>query len=221
LRRKPSFSPLVLLFLCLLSHTIFSLPSQIDSSQVIFVYPTAEKTIAKMVLYEVLAGEWQEMRRFESVALGRTGVIAGPLKREGDGHTPAGKYSIERVFGYEKVKKIKIPYIKIGKKDVWVDDPKSEYYNQHLVKKTDANVGIPITREPIYQLFIVIEHNTKEPIPGYGSMIFMHPWKETSKPTAGCVGIDLKDLRWIVHWLDANKNPQIIILEENPDTPPG
>jgi L,D-peptidoglycan transpeptidase YkuD (ErfK/YbiS/YcfS/YnhG family) len=199
-------------------HPVFSSPLY-DTSQVIFVSPTNSKTLGKMFFFEVKEGDWKEWAAPIDVALGRAGISPSELKREGDGVTPGGTYPIERVYGYANQTQIQIPYIKLGKKDIWVDKPSSKFYNQYLPKKLGKIPGKSVySNSEIYQLFIVIEYNTKNIEANKGSMIFVHSWSDLQKPTLGCLGIPYADLQKIVHWLDAKKNPTLMILAENPES---
>jgi zinc D-Ala-D-Ala dipeptidase len=62
-----------------------------------------------------------------------------------------------------------------------------------------------------YRFGVMIEHN-RQPLPGYGSCIFLHVWSRDHSGTAGCTAIDLSDLVRLLHWLDSRKNPLIVQL---------
>ncbi len=201
---------------------IFSVPSVIhannvneDSEQIVFVIPSSDKSQAGLKMYEVSEGFWRQVGETQKIAVGSLGIIPRDSKQEGDGGTPAGTYPLQRAFGYSQMKQIKIRYKKFGKKDIWVDDPHSKYYNQYLPGKKGKIKGKSVFSNPeIYGLFLVIEYNTINPISGKGSMIFIHAWSDLNKPTYGCLGLKKKDLLSIVNWLDPKKNPQLIILKD-------
>ncbi|WP_279638205.1 L,D-transpeptidase family protein [Leptospira bourretii] len=144
------------------------------------------------------------------VRLGRSGLILGAEKREGDGHTPAGIFPIKRIVGKQKRKIRNLEYIEIRKNSHWSDSPSSKNYNQ-LIKHKEKG-AVSLWDSEIYELFVVIEHNTNPAKAGFGSMIFLHPWNE-DKPTSGCVGVELKWLEELVSQLDGNKFPFLVIVE--------
>lgn len=62
--------------------------------------------------------------------LGRNGVTSS--KREGDGCTPAGVFSLDLAFGTAENPGARLPYKKLAPADYWVDDPTSPFYNQFV-----------------------------------------------------------------------------------------
>ncbi len=58
-----------------------------------------------------------------------------------------------------------------------------------------------------YKYFVVVEYNTVNPLPGAGSAIFLHIWKDQNSPTSGCTAFSEKDLLKILCWLDPAQNP--------------
>ena len=55
-------------------------------------------------------------------------------KAEGDDRTPAGVFEFGSAFGYDAtwVTKTKIPFVTVGVRDLFVEDPQSPSYNQHV-----------------------------------------------------------------------------------------
>ena len=168
-----------------------------------------------MRLYEVRNGLWEKVGKDWKVAVGAAGILPKEIKVEGDGATPDGIYPIERAFGYQKRTKTNLPYRKLSKKDIWVDDPNSKYYNQYLPGKLGKIEGKSVYNNPeVYRLFVVIEYNTKNIESGKGSMLFVHSWSDLTKSTYGCVGMKQKELEVLINWLDSQKNPVLILLAE-------
>ncbi|MBL0956319.1 MAG: L,D-transpeptidase family protein [Leptospira sp.] len=180
-----------------------------QSEQILLILGEPGETQGELHLYGVEEGEWKLLTPVVTVWFGRSGLIPADEKREGDGFTPYGSYPIRRILGKEKKSIPKLEYTQIQKNDYWSDVPSSKHYNQLIRKKEKG--ATPLWNSSIYQLFIVIEHNTNPSIPGHGSMIFIHPWEET-KPTSGCVGVKLVDLQAILQHLDGSKNPFILII---------
>lgn len=136
--------------------------------------------------------------------VGRNG--AADDKREGDGKTPTGIYEIHRVFGFSPHRS-KMPTIGITKDDVWVDDPKSEFYNTLQKSGGDWTSSEDMKIAP-YEYGLVVEYNTQNPVPNAGSAIFMHIG---DAPTSGCVSTSRNNIRYILEWLNPDKYPSIQI----------
>ena len=79
-----------------------------------------------------------------------------------------------------------------------VDDPKSPAYNRVTV----ADAGEKMRRDDeLYRYTIFVRHND-ERVPGMGSCIFVHVWRDASSPTVGCTAMALDDLRTLLGWVD-------------------
>ena len=133
--------------------------------------------------------------------VGKGGVTGN--KQEGDGKTPLGIYSIERTFGLLNSPNKNMPYTKIKNFDVWVDDPKSRYYNQWAYdnapdKDWNSAEGL-INETEAYKYAAIIEYNTKDTVKGAGSAIFIHCSKGV--PTAGCVSLPEANMRKLLQLL--------------------
>ncbi|WP_244936954.1 L,D-transpeptidase family protein [Leptospira brenneri] len=181
-----------------------------DSEQIVFVTANPKENSGQLDVYTLEDGEWVTILEKIPVRLGRNGLIFQENKREGDGNTPSGVFPIQRILGKQKREKIRnLEYTQIRKYHHWSDHPNSKNYNQ-LISKYEKG-GVPLWDSYIYDLFIVIEHNTKPPaVPGFGSMIFLHVWNE-DKPTSGCVGVSKEVLETLVSVLDGRKNPSFFI----------
>lgn len=178
------------------------------AEQILFVTAKAGETTGYLDFYSVTDGEWVGVIEKIPVRLGRNGLLFGLEKREGDGHTPTGVFPIQRIIGKGKKEIRNLEYTEIRKNHHWNDNPKSKNYNQ-LAKHSEKG-AIPLWDSYIYELFVVIEYNTKPALPGMGSMIFLHVWNE-DKPTSGCVGVSKEILETLVSVLDGDKKPIIFI----------
>ena len=136
----------------------------------------------------VEGGQWEELL-WANGFVGSGGI--SHAKREGDGTTPAGRYSMRSGFSFKALPEASIPCAVIGASDVWVDDPGSRYYNQWAdagQPERDWKSAEQLIRYPTaYQYGIVIEYNTEPIIKGAGSAVFLHC--STGRPTAGCVSV--------------------------------
>lgn len=187
-------------------------PDSFQAEQILLLVGKPGDSQGELYFFRVEDGEWQSVLSAVPIWFGRNGIIPKEQKREGDGFTPYGTYPILRVFGKTRKTIRNLEYTQIGKNDHWSDVITSKHYNQFLRNKEKGATSL--WNSPIYQLFIVLEHNTNPSIPGNGSMLFLHPWEET-KPTSGCVGMKLADLEMIVQNLDGKKNPFILIVSSD------
>ena len=65
-----------------------------------------------------------------------------------------------------------------------------------------------------YALGVFVAYNSYPITSGNGSCIFLHIWKDSATPTAGCTAMERPSLERIVAWLDAKKNPYLVQLPE-------
>jgi len=104
----------------------------------------------------------------------------GPMKREGDGRSPAGIFTIgER-------------YDRADAADTYcVDDASSSHYNAIVtLEPGDEPTWSSAERMADYRVAVVVTHNPGR-VPGRGSCIFLH---ESARPTAGCTALSRRDL---------------------------
>lgn len=171
----------------------------IASTKAIFYFFEDDKEI-----YNVLAN------------IGRNGVAKANEKREGDGKTPSGTYSVTALFG-EGDATADMPYIKSDEKTVCVDDSNSTHYNK-IIDKTSVAADFASFEEMKrndgqYAFGAVIDYNA-DGSKGMGSCIFIHIEKEPDAPTAGCVSLgaaDMKRLFFGASRLQSVKRPKIAI----------
>jgi L,D-peptidoglycan transpeptidase YkuD (ErfK/YbiS/YcfS/YnhG family) len=178
-------------------------------------------------------GRWMTVRRNFPCVVGRSGLGWGiglhgtgadgdPQKREGDGRAPAGIFQLNTCMGLASAKPaplIHFPYQQITAATEAVYDPKSRYYNRVIDRSTVARVDWAsaermLRPDGLYRWVVVVEHNWNS-YPGFGSCIFLHLWLGEGIPTIGCTAMSLEDIKFLVHWLDANKHPLLVQLPEN------
>ena len=178
-----------------------------DSEQLMIVKSCGSD--ASVVLYELIENQWTENYHMHGV-VGKNGVSSE--SREGDYRTPKGLFSLGFAFGIEKLEGLSIEYRQINSRCYWVDDPESKYYNQWM--ESDAirwNSAEHLADYPTaYHYAVAINYNMNPVVPYAGSAIFLHC--QTGSYTAGCVAVPKKDMITILHWLDAEKIPMILIF---------
>ena len=137
------------------------------------------------------AGPWRVR-----CAIGRTGVTRH--KREGDGATPIGEFSIPRWW----IQPVRPGFFRTGLKtrtirrdDGWCDDIRSGAYNQ-WVRRPFAMSSEEMWRDDgKYAAVGVIDYNLRPRRRGVGSAIFFHLCGDDYSGTAGCIAIRARDLR--------------------------
>jgi L,D-peptidoglycan transpeptidase YkuD (ErfK/YbiS/YcfS/YnhG family) len=186
----------------------------IAAGQLLVVIAEEDQT-SRAKLYAMNRGNhgWQLRGGGIPAMIGRHGFAQPGKKREGDGHTPAGLFRLESVFGYAPSVTTRMPYRQATKDDVWVDDVNAPDYNSWQKRgETKASSFEEMRRnDHYYRLGAVIGYNRQPAVKGHGSAIFLHVWRGDGKPTSGCVAIDEQELAGIIGWLDPAKRPMILM----------
>ena len=131
----------------------------------------------------------------------------GPIKREGDGRSPAGVFGIGAAYGYAPDREeLSLPYVESSPELRCVDDPQSRHYNR-IVSTEDTEVDWKSAEhmrrdDDLYVLAIVVEHNTEAPKPRAGSCIFIHLWEGPDKGMSGCTAMPKDALEELAAWLE-------------------
>lgn len=173
--------------------------------------------VTKLYGMEKRGDIWQTAFGPIETVLGRNGFAAPGKKREGDGKTPTGIFALSMVFGYEKQVTTRMSYRMVTMDDVWVDDVNSPDYNSLAKREGTTALSFEEMRRPdnLYRYGIVIEYNTNPVVKGHGSAIFIHVWRSSGEPTAGCIAMAEEDIKRIIVWLDPAQAP-LLVLGEKP-----
>lgn len=179
-------------------------------------------------------GAWRPVGTAIPVVIGRAGSAwgiglhdppaEGPVKREGDGRSPAGVFAIGEAFGYAPGVATALPYAAMRASDYCIDVSGSPLYNRIVDADEVGRDAVAGSTEPMrrdlhangdqrYRLGFVLEHN-REAIPGAGSCIFAHLWKSPESPTAGCTAMDPTAMQALLAWLDPKRQPVFVLLPE-------
>jgi D-alanyl-D-alanine dipeptidase len=175
-----------------------------------------------------IAGRWSQRGSEISVLTGKQGLGQGrglvrlefggaPQKKEGDNRAPAGIFRLSKAFGYAPARSagwVKLPYLALSDQIEGIDDPNSRYYNRLVdrsgVAKIDWRSSEHMRRDDVrYKWGVVVEHNP-ERIPGAGSCIFLHVWKNPATLTTGCTAMPESDLVNLLQWLDPARHPILV-----------
>jgi L,D-peptidoglycan transpeptidase YkuD (ErfK/YbiS/YcfS/YnhG family) len=168
-------------------------------------------------LYEEGGSGWQQVGPTIPAVVGRNGLAPIGSKREGDGQTPSGIFPLKRGFGYGALF-TRIPYIVLTREMIWIDDVRSARYNTLTDRKDGEGLSHEIMRrdDDLYKYGVVIEYNTEPVVPGAGSAIFFHIWRNPATATAGCVATAEPDMVRLLQWLDPSQHPMAIIGDACP-----
>jgi len=211
------------------TKTSFTLPA-ISQQVIVGVSDDWNNSNVSLQMFELQNNQWTPISQSWKGRLGRNGSSwgiglhppqPGTAKKEGDGRTPAGVFSLGGALGYDAnlEKHPSQPYRQITTRDLWVEDTKSPHYNKHLIldhePKTQWEKDAQMRQgDHAHSLKLFIKHNTgNQTIAGKGSSIFFHIWRGGgSKPTAGCTTMSEDKLRSMISKIDPKKNPSYVLL---------
>ncbi|MEZ5289946.1 MAG: hypothetical protein R2745_02600 [Vicinamibacterales bacterium] len=185
------------------------------------------------------AGAWIEARRRTgrttapvaagvSIVVGKNGVawdpgvvapVAGPVKAEGDGRSPAGVFALGTAFGFAPAAEaawLRLPYVEVSPGLECVDDTASARYNELVDRASSEDTWTSSEKmreiSPAYHWGVVVEYNTRPVVPGRGSCIFLHIGGEGGRGTAGCTAMTESALTGLMRWLDPARQPVLVQL---------
>ena len=179
---------------------------------------------APRTLVTVVTADWKatrgELRRWERdgqrwrpvgtavpVVVGKSGLAWPRDKREGDGASPAGRLALGDATGYDAAPSGTRLHYRIATAALrCVDDSRSAAYN--TLAEAPASGAPPWSTDErmrrddvLYRYTIFVRHNDAR-LPGKGSCIFLHVWRDATSPTVGCTAMALDDLRALLAWAD-------------------
>jgi L,D-peptidoglycan transpeptidase YkuD (ErfK/YbiS/YcfS/YnhG family) len=140
----------------------------------------------------------------------------GPVKREGDGRSPAGRFALTRSFGYAAAPPAAtaVPYTQTDASWFCVDDPGSRHYGEILRRAAGADwtSAEPMRRDDAaYTWVIEVAHNAGHEAGG-GSCIFLHVWAGPDSTTVGCTAMAEPALARLLAALRPEAHPQLVLL---------
>jgi L,D-peptidoglycan transpeptidase YkuD (ErfK/YbiS/YcfS/YnhG family) len=166
-----------------------------------------QATYATLTAYRRTSHGWQRVFGPWAARIGRNGFAPAGLKREGDGRTPSGSFSLLYIFGAGPNPGFRLRYRQLHPYDYWDDDPASPRYNAWVDSRHASPGAAP---EPMdvsaYYDGVVIGYNTAR-TPGRGSAIFLH--LNIGIATAGCVTLPPGELLPLLRWLNPARSPRI------------
>ena len=216
------------------SATAANHSSRLDAATQLVLVTTAgwDTTGGMLRRYERASpGEaWRPVGEAWPIVVGRTGLAwgdaagvapdAAPIKHEGDGRAPAGRFPLDTVFGFAPASEaawVRLPYVALTPGTDCVDDTASVHYNtvvdRGAVPRVDWASAEHMRQVDQYRLGVIVGYNAP-PRAGRGSCIFLHIWAGAGSSTAGCTAMDERDLRELVLWLDRARRPVLVQLPD-------
>lgn len=129
--------------------------------------------------------------------VGKSGLIAADLKREGDMATPTGNWPMRRLFFRPDrltLPETGLPAIPIHEKLGWCDDPDHPAYNRAVELPFKASHESMWREDSLYDLVVELGYNDAPPVAGHGSAIFFHLREPDTTHTQGCVAVTKNDM---------------------------
>ena len=128
-------------------------------------------------------------------ALGRSGIAS--RKREGDGATPLGRWSVRAVY-YRSDRgarpATRLPVRPLRECDAWCDNKADRNYNRP-VRLPYPGITESLWRDDhLYDIVVELGYNDRPRKRGLGSAIFMHLARPGYTPTEGCIALTRRDL---------------------------
>lgn len=213
-----------------------TLPTQLigvgSAQQLIVVTDPTPTMYATLTAYQKVGALWHRMLGLMTARIGRNGFVKAANRVQGTGTTPTGSFVLGPSFGSGTSPGTAMPYRRFDSTDRWVYDKSDpSTYNTY---QPSGNWGNQEKLSQIkygqYRYAVVIGYN--HPVMSMsasarphasagvntklGGGIFLHvtkyiPGNSHSEPTAGCVSVDLLQMKALLKWLNPAKNPRIII----------
>jgi len=183
------------------------------NTQVVRVIPVPGSSFsAELTGWEHRDGMWYLMQGPWKAVVGEHGFAEFGEKQEGDKMTPMGIFPITRAFGRYLFCPSRLPYTRMTKNDIWIDDPASPKYNTLSKLPSDVSHEMMLRKDGLYDYGAVIGYNTNPVAQGKGSAIFLHVWRDGGKsPTAGCVAVSRTHMMELLSWLSKDREPVILL----------
>jgi L,D-peptidoglycan transpeptidase YkuD (ErfK/YbiS/YcfS/YnhG family) len=194
----------------------------------------------RMQRFERSSGDepWQAVGEPVAIVVGHSGMgwgigymgsadgdkLAGePVKKEGDGKSPAGVFSLGPAFGdaAQALPGTRLPYLELTPTIECVDDPQSAQYNRIVDRaKTDVDWKSSEHMRDVgeaYRWGVAVNHNgmvagpdPNASHPGRGSCVFLHIWSGPGHGTAGCTAMPASEIESLLKWLDPKRKPLLV-----------
>lgn len=228
----------LIILIFLIANSMYAQPIKtfnqylISSNQVLYVTTAnADAIQGTMVLYERknVNKPWKKKDSF-AIVVGRAGLAKDPqtplsfsntmpIKKEGDGKSPAGIFKLGEVFSYHSLNKLRMPFVQVDTNFYCVDDANAAYYNRLVVKDTATapynSFEYMKRKDNLYEYGVWVLYNSNPVEAGNGSCIFIHIWRNENNGTAGCTAMSKNNILKLIYWLEKKKNPVLLQVVKN------
>ena len=182
--------------------------------------------------YERRGDVWVKVSEAIPVVVGRTGLAwdpmlkrqnpdrySGPIKHEGDGRSPAGRFQLKRgTFGFANELPGSRIYMPLTPTIECVDDSNSRYYGRVVDRATVDQVDWKSSEKmrsiPEYRWGVIVNYNMDKPVAGDGSCVFLHQWTGPASTTSGCTAISPQNIEDLVRWVNGDGRAVLVQLPE-------
>lgn len=166
-----------------------------------------------MIRVETAAGRLCHQGQSHRAVSGKGGALPQAQKREGDGATPLGSYRIlgallrpDRVA----LPQTALPWRWLRPWDGWSDDPLDPEYNRPVAHPREYGAERLWRDDGVYDVILVLSHNSHPVIPGLGSAVFLHLARPDWAPTEGCIAVARPTMLALLPHLSAGERLDII-----------
>lgn len=189
-------------------------------------------TEATLRVWRRRGDSWRLVRGPVRATLGWNGFVKAADRRQSTGTTPAGRFTMRSVFGTRPDPGSRLSYREVDGNDFWPYEPRDPAtYNILQPSKASttrwrADYVERLADYPVeYSYSIVLGYNLPRGVRwsekrrqyvarrtadvDRGGGIFLHVKEKPT--TAGCVSAPLKQVRWLVRWLDPELKPMIVM----------
>lgn len=190
------------------------------------------RTGANLRVWQREGDSWRLVRGPVRASLGWSGFVPAPKRRQSTGTTPAGRFTMRSVFGTRTDPGSLLPYRRVDGDDHWPYEPRDPAtYNVLQPSKSPRSSWRPeyverLADYPVeYAYSIVLGYNLPRGVrwshhrqqyvarrtadTERGGGIFLHVKEEPT--TAGCISAPVRQVRWLVRWLDPELRPRIVM----------
>lgn len=129
----------------------------------------------------------------QRIALGKGGAVAAEAKREGDGATPLGRWTLDGLLlrpDRVPAPATALPWRWLRPSDGWCDAVSDPAYNRPVSHPYPASAERLWRDDHAYDVIIVLGHNQRPVVQGMGSAIFWHVAQPDWRPTEGCIAME-------------------------------
>ncbi len=194
--------------------------SRVDGSRQVIVVTasSARSTVATLRAFAVTNGVWHLAFHPMRARVGRHGWMSATRRREGDGTTPEGIFTVGTTFyGTRPSTGTAFRFHRLVPGDYWDENPTTgAAYNTFRHSSNTNCARNPFgggteclwRGSPAYNYLAVIDFNTPAAGP-FGSGIFLHTGLAAA--TSGCVSVAQVELVRILRWLRPSASPRIVL----------